>query len=48
MLLTGELLIYNITKKDAQKLYRCRTLHRLTQDAIISNNAGKIQLTGKF
>lgn len=48
MLPTGELLVYNITKHDAQKTYRCRTHHRLTQTTIISKNSGKIQLTGMF
>lgn len=48
MLPTGELLIYNITKNDSQKVYRCRTHHKLTQDSVVSSNAGKIQLTGKF
>ncbi|KAH8272142.1 hypothetical protein KR018_002176, partial [Drosophila ironensis] len=32
MLLTGELLVHNITKQDVQKVYRCRTHHRLTQN----------------
>lgn len=48
MLPTGELLIYNITKNDSQKVYRCRTHHKLTQDSVVSSNAGKIQLTGEF
>ncbi|XP_070065018.1 cell adhesion molecule Dscam2-like isoform X1 [Drosophila virilis] len=45
MLPTGELLLYNITKNDSQKIYRCRTHHKLTQDSKVSSNAGKIQLT---
>ncbi|KAH8385266.1 hypothetical protein KR009_003448, partial [Drosophila setifemur] len=32
MLFTGELLVYNITKRDAKKLYRCRTNHKLTKE----------------
>lgn len=48
MLPTGELLIYNITKIDSQKVYRCRTHHKLTQDSVVSSNAGKIQLTGEM
>lgn len=48
MLPTGELLIYNITKNDSQKVYRCRTHHKLTQDSVVSSNAGKIQLTGEM
>lgn len=48
MLPTGELLIYNITKVDSQKVYRCRTHHKLTQDSVVSSNAGKIQLTGEM
>ncbi|XP_070135044.1 cell adhesion molecule Dscam2-like [Drosophila bipectinata] len=45
MLPTGELLVYNITKNDSQKMYRCRTHHRLTRNTLVSKNAGKIQLT---
>ncbi|KPU79154.1 uncharacterized protein Dana_GF27026 [Drosophila ananassae] len=45
MLPTGELLVYNITKHDVEKMYRCRTHHRLTQNTLVSKNAGKIQLT---
>lgn len=48
MLPTGELLVYNITKHDVEKMYRCRTHHRLTQNTLVSKNAGKIQLTGMF
>lgn len=47
MLPTGELLVYNITRADALKIYRCRTHHKLTQDSVVSGNVGKIQLTGK-
>lgn len=46
MLPTGELLVYNITRTDALKIYRCRTHHKLTQDSVVSSNVGKIQLTG--
>ncbi|XP_020714029.1 Down syndrome cell adhesion molecule-like protein Dscam2 [Ceratitis capitata] len=45
MLPTGELLVYNITRTDAHKVYRCRTHHKLTQDSVVSSNMGKIQLT---
>ncbi|XP_068157668.1 cell adhesion molecule Dscam1-like isoform X2 [Drosophila tropicalis] len=45
MLLSGELLVYNITRNDAKKIYRCRTHHKLTQDSVVSRNAGEIQLT---
>ncbi|KAL0268744.1 UNVERIFIED_CONTAM: hypothetical protein PYX00_010567 [Menopon gallinae] len=45
MLPTGELLVVNVTRIDAQKTYRCRTHHRLTQEASVSRNEGKIQLT---
>lgn len=48
MLPTGELLVYNITRTDALKIYRCRTHHKLTQDSVVSSNVGKIQLTGKI
>lgn len=48
MLPTGELLIINITRMDAQRTYRCRTHHQLTQEAVISANVGRIQLTGKY
>lgn len=48
MLPTGELIVINVTQYDAQKSFRCRTLHSLTQDVVISNSVGRIQLTGKF
>lgn len=48
MLPSGELLIINISQSDSQATYRCRTHHRLTQETIVSNNVGRIQLmTGK-
>lgn len=47
MLPTGELLVYNVSRSDAAKIYRCRTHHKLTQESIVSGNVGKIQLTGK-
>ncbi|XP_039305816.1 Down syndrome cell adhesion molecule-like protein Dscam2 isoform X4 [Solenopsis invicta] len=45
MLPTGELMIINITRSDAQMTYRCRTHHRLTQDTVASSNVGRLQLT---
>lgn len=48
MLPSGELLVTNVTRIDAQKSYRCRTHHLLTQEAIVSANAGRIQLSGEF
>ncbi|EGI65012.1 Down syndrome cell adhesion molecule-like protein [Acromyrmex echinatior] len=45
MLPTGELMIINITRSDAQMTYRCRTHHRLTQDTVVSSNVGRLQLT---
>ncbi|KAL7034690.1 hypothetical protein ACKWTF_008060 [Chironomus riparius] len=45
MLPTGELVVINVTQYDAQKAFRCRTLHSLTQDVVISNSVGRIQLT---
>lgn len=42
---TGELLIINVTRNDAQHTYRCRTHHQLTQEAVTSTNVGRIQLT---
>ncbi|CAD7015508.1 unnamed protein product [Ceratitis capitata] len=42
MLPAGELLVYNITRTDAHKVYRCRTHYKLTQDSVVSS---KIQLT---
>ncbi|XP_030383245.1 Down syndrome cell adhesion molecule-like protein Dscam2 [Scaptodrosophila lebanonensis] len=45
MLPSGDLIVYNITRKDAEKSYRCRTHHKLTKDSVVSINAGKIQLT---
>ena len=47
MLPTGELVVINVTQYDAQKAFRCRTLHSLTQDVVISNSVGRIQLTGE-
>lgn len=46
MLPSGELLILNVTRTDIQRSYRCRTHHQLTQEAVISGNVGRIQLTG--
>ncbi|GLG93725.1 Uncharacterized protein GBIM_01082 [Gryllus bimaculatus] len=45
MLPSGELMILNITRADAQRNYRCRTLHQLTQEVAISDNVGRVQLT---
>ncbi|XP_032663877.1 Down syndrome cell adhesion molecule-like protein Dscam2 isoform X7 [Odontomachus brunneus] len=45
MLPTGELMIINITRSDAQMTYRCRTHHRLTQETVVSSNVGRLQLT---
>lgn len=47
MLPSGELLVTNVSRIDAQKSYRCRTHHQLTQEAIVSANAGRIQLSGE-
>lgn len=47
MLPTGELLVINVTRTDAQRSYRCRTHHQLTQEAVVSDNVGRIQLTGE-
>lgn len=47
MLPSGELIVINVTQYDAQKTFRCRTLHSLTQDVVISSSVGRIQLTGK-
>ncbi|XP_046620086.1 Down syndrome cell adhesion molecule-like protein Dscam2 isoform X2 [Neodiprion virginianus] len=45
MLPTGELMIINISRSDAQMTYRCRTHHRLTQEPVVSSNVGRVQLT---
>ncbi|XP_015190717.1 PREDICTED: Down syndrome cell adhesion molecule-like protein Dscam2 isoform X4 [Polistes dominula] len=45
MLPSGELMIINITRPDAQMTYRCRTHHRLTQETVVSSSAGRPQLT---
>ncbi|XP_072746741.1 cell adhesion molecule Dscam2 isoform X2 [Anoplolepis gracilipes] len=45
MLPSGELMIINITRSDAQMTYRCRTHHRLTQETVVSSNVGRLQLT---
>ncbi|XP_051167558.1 cell adhesion molecule Dscam2-like isoform X4 [Leptopilina boulardi] len=45
MLPSGELLIINISRSDVQMTYRCRTHNRLTQETVVSNNFGRVQLT---
>ncbi|XP_043515664.1 Down syndrome cell adhesion molecule-like protein Dscam2 [Frieseomelitta varia] len=45
MLSSGELMILNITREDAERSYRCRTHHRLTQETVVSSNVGRLQLT---
>ncbi|XP_069692741.1 cell adhesion molecule Dscam2-like [Periplaneta americana] len=45
MLPSGELMILNVTASDALRSYRCRTHHQLTQEAVVSRNVGRIQLT---
>ncbi|XP_060817476.1 cell adhesion molecule Dscam2-like isoform X2 [Bombus pascuorum] len=45
MLSSGELMILNITREDAERTYRCRTHHRLTQETVVSSNVGRLQLT---
>ena len=47
MLPSGELMILNITASDAMRSYRCRTHHLLTQEAVVSRNVGRIQMTGE-
>ena len=48
MLPSGELMILNITASDAMRSYRCRTHHQLTQEAVVSRNVGRIQMTGEW
>jgi hypothetical protein len=45
MLPSGELIVINVTRLDADKTFRCRTLHSLTQEVVISSSVGRIQLT---
>nr|XP_031839913.1 Down syndrome cell adhesion molecule-like protein Dscam2 isoform X3 [Nomia melanderi] len=45
MLSSGELMILNITREDAEQSYRCRTHHRLTQETVVSSSSGRLQLT---
>jgi hypothetical protein len=47
MLPSGELLINDVSRADSSKSYRCRTHHQLTQESVVSINAGRIQLTGQ-
>ena len=47
MLPSGELMILNITASDTMRSYRCRTHHQLTQEAVVSRNVGRIQMTGE-
>lgn len=44
MLPNGELLITNLTWQDASKEYRCITRNKLTEQKVISSNAGRIIL----
>lgn len=41
-------MILNITREDAERTYRCRTHHRLTQETVVSSNVGRLQLTGEY
>lgn len=45
LLPSGELLIHNLEYNDRYASYRCRTMHKLTRQVVISNSA-KIRING--
>ena len=47
LLPSGELLIHNLEYNDRYASYRCRTMHKLTRQVVISNSA-KIRINGKL
>lgn len=46
LLPTGELLIHNLDYTDRYATYRCRTMHRLTRQVVVSSSA-KIRMNGE-
>lgn len=46
LLPSGELLIHNLEYNDRYASYRCRTMHKLTRQVVISNPA-KIRINGE-
>ena len=46
LLPTGELLIHNLEYNDRFASYKCRTMHRLTRQVVVSNPA-KVRINGK-
>lgn len=46
LLPTGELLIHNLEYNDRYPTYRCRTMHRLSRQVVVSSSA-KIRINGK-
>lgn len=47
LLPSGELLIHNLEYNDRYASYRCRTMHKLTRQVVISNSA-KIRMNGQW
>jgi hypothetical protein len=47
LLPSGELLIHNLEFNDRYASYRCRTMHKLTRQVVISNPA-KIRINGSY
>lgn len=47
LLPSGELLIHNLEYNDRYASYRCRTMHKLTRQVVISNSA-KIRINGRL
>lgn len=47
LLPTGELLIHNLEYNDRFQTYRCRTMHRLTRQVVVSSPA-KVRVNGKL
>lgn len=46
LLPSGELLIHNLEYTDRYASYKCRTMHKLTRQVVISNSA-KIRINGE-
>ena len=38
----------DVNQEDANRVFRCETRHRLSNEIRISNNMGRLYVTGKF
>jgi hypothetical protein len=43
---SGELLIEEVNRNDSSSTFRCRTVNRLTGETQLSENSGRLQLSG--